>query len=255
MIGILDSGLGGLSVLNEIHRILPQYSLHYIADSAWCPYGSKSYEQIQERVTLLVDYLISQGAEIIVIACNSATIACVEYLRAIYPLPIVGMVPGVKPAVKLSQNGIIGVFATEASLAGEKFHRLVSTHAHDVQVITHPCPDFVTLVEAGQLEGNNTDEAIHRYMQPMTEADTIVLGCTHYPFLKKRIASLYPHKQLVDTGEAVAEQVERRLDTIAPTKATFTFQTSGDPAQATQALSTLCPAIPTSAFSPFEEST
>ena len=241
MIGILDSGLGGLSVLNEIHRLLPQHSTHYLADSAWCPYGNKSYEQIQERVTTLVDYLLSQGAEIIVIACNSATIACVEYLRANYLVPIVGMEPGVKPAAQASKNGIIGVLATEASLAGEKFHRLLSNHAKGVQVITHPCPDFVTLVEGGELSGSEVDKAIKLYMAPISDADTVVLGCTHYPFLKESIARLYPEKTLIDTGAAVAQQVARKVQLAEDAQPKHTFQTSGDSKQATELLESLCP--------------
>ncbi len=253
MIGVLDSGLGGLSVLNEIHKLLPHHSFHYIADSAWCPYGSKSYDQIQARVTTLVDYLLDQGAEIIVIACNSATIACVEFLRANYLVPIVGMEPGVKPAAKLSHNGIIGVFATEASLAGEKFHRLVSTHAQGVQVITQPCPDFVTLVEQGQLEGEAVNEAIHCYMKPLIKADTIVLGCTHYPFLKRTISEFYPEKTLIDTGEAVAQQVARKYALSPKETASYRFQTSGNPERATTLLKTLCPQIPEAQFQHFIE--
>jgi len=241
MIGILDSGLGGLSVLNEIHRLLPNYSTHYLADSAWCPYGNKSYTQIQSRVTTLVDYLIEQGADIIVIACNSATIACVEYLRANYLIPIVGMEPGVKPAAKLSKNGTIGVMATEASLAGEKFHRLVSNHAQGVHVITQPCPNFVTLVEKGEFDTPSVDTAIRQYMAPMIEADTIVLGCTHYPFLKPRIEALYPDKNIIDTGTAVAQQVVRKVPSNSSAPTTHTFQTSADPDYTTKLLTLLSP--------------
>ncbi len=247
MIGILDSGLGGLSVLNEIQRLLPHQPLHYIADSAWCPYGTKSYSEIQSRVTTLVDYLLHQGAEVIVIACNSATIACVEFLRTQYLVPIVGMEPGVKPAALQSRNGIIGVMATEASLAGEKFHRLLTAHAQHVQVITQPCPDFVTLVEAGTLHGAAVEDAIHRYIAPMITADTIVLGCTHYPFLKPCIQSLYPQKALIDTGTAVAREVARRLPASPSTgqPPVHTFQTSSpSPHHATSLLPTLCPQLP-----------
>ena len=213
MIGILDSGLGGLSVLNEIQMLLPHESLIYFGDSAWCPYGTKTYPEIQERVSIIVDLLIERGAEIIVIACNSATIACVEHLRSVYPIPIIGMEPGVKPAAQITETGNIGVFATEASLAGEKFHRLLSSHAKGVKVITQPCPDFVTLVERGILEGLEVEKAIHQYMRPLIaeNVDTVVLGCTHYPFLKMSLLKLYPNLKVIDTGQAVARQVQRKL--------------------------------------------
>ena len=257
MIGILDSGLGGLSVLREIHRLLPQHSFLYIADSAWCPYGAKSYDQIHTRVTTLVDHLIQHGAELIVIACNSATIACVEYLRANYLIPIVGMEPGVKPASQITTNGKVGVFATEASLAGAKFHRLLNTHAQDIEVITQPCPDFVTLVESGTLTGPAVEAAIQQYITPMIDADTIVLGCTHYPFLKNTIAQLYPDKHLIDTGTAVAKQVQRKLPTTqritAPPQQLFL--TTGSATHASQLLPQLCPEFSAHQFSTLSENT
>ena len=135
---MLDSGVGGLSVLREIHALLPRHSIHYVGDTAWCPYGTKSFEEIIARTSRLSDELISRGAEVIVLACNSATIAAIESLRAEYPIPFIGMEPGVKPAAALTQTNIIGVLATEVSLRGDKFHRLVSTHAHDLRVITQP---------------------------------------------------------------------------------------------------------------------
>jgi glutamate racemase len=228
MIGILDSGVGGLSVLNEIHRRLPQHALVYVGDSAWCPYGTKSYEEIQKRCRTICDFLISEGAEVIVIACNSATIAAVEILRTEYPLPFVGMEPGVKPAAAASRSSVIGILATEASLKGEKFHRLVSTHADGVRVITQPCPKFVDLVEAGQLEGAKVDEAIDEYTTPILEAgaDVLILGCTHYPFLSKAIRARIPETiKIIDTGEAVARQVESLAEPSDP--GTIEIHTTG----------------------------
>ena len=229
MIGILDSGLGGLSVFNEVRALIPKASILYVADSAWCPYGSRPYHEIRSRVSTIIDFLIQQGAQIIVIACNSATIACVEFLRTQYPIPIVGMEPGIKPATKATQNGIIGVLATEASLAGEKFHSLVSNHAQAYQIITQPCPDFVSLVEKGILQGPEVEAAIKQYISPMAHADTVVLGCTHYPFLKPAISALYPELTLIDTGPAVAQQVLRRLPVdLHHTPPLIHFYTSGD---------------------------
>lgn len=253
-IGILDSGFGGLSVLKEIHKLLPEQSLLYVADSAWCPYGNKTSQQIRERVCKIADYLIREGAELIVIACNSATITCVEYLRTLYPVPIVGMEPGVKPAAGITKTGKIGVFATEASLAGEKFNRLVSNHAEDIHVITQPCPKFVTLVESGNTNTPEAKEIIRNYTEPMLEAgvDTIVLGCTHYPFLKDSITTLYPKLQLIDTGAAVARQVERRLPsalTLVKEKQSFQLLTSGEPEKSSSILSALCHELKENNFS------
>ncbi|MEO0416168.1 MAG: aspartate/glutamate racemase family protein, partial [Verrucomicrobiota bacterium] len=157
-VGILDSGVGGLSVLKEIHALQPNLELLYVGDSAWCPYGTKTPEQIIERVEFISEYLIDRGADAIVIACNSATIHAVESLRSVYPLPIIGMEPAVKPACQKTKSGVIGVLATEASIAGEKFHRLVDRTASGVNVITRPCPRFVELVEQGmRLEGEDAE--------------------------------------------------------------------------------------------------
>ncbi|MDB2497061.1 glutamate racemase [Verrucomicrobiales bacterium] len=214
VIGILDSGVGGLSVLREIRTVLPSAAIHYVGDSSHCPYGTKSPEEIIERVTEIADYLLSQGAGLLVIACNSATIHAVRPLRATYPTPIVGMEPGVKPAAEQTRSGIVGVLATEASIAGEKFHQLVDTHADGVRVITRPCPKFVELVEAGKLDGSEVDAAIDEAVAPMLDAgaDALVLGCTHYPFLSPAIRSRIPESvSLIDTGPAVALRVAELL--------------------------------------------
>ena len=210
-IGILDSGVGGLSVLLEIRRLIPSSDIDYIGDSSWCPYGTKSPEQIQERVTSLAEHLITNGAEIIVIACNSATIHAVESVRRKFDTPFVGMEPAVKPAAATTQTGTIGILATQASIAGEKFHHLLNTHAppSKIKVITQPCPKFVELVEAGILTGEAVTEAILEYTTSMLEAnaDTLVLGCTHYPFLRTSIQNIVGNDiKLIDTGSAVAKR-------------------------------------------------
>ncbi|MGJ8698021.1 MAG: glutamate racemase [Verrucomicrobiaceae bacterium] len=245
VIGIIDSGVGGLSVLKEIHSLLPNHSLAYIGDSAWCPYGSKSFDDIQKRVFALSDYLIYLGAELIVVACNSATIAAVEALRVNYPVPFVGMEPGVKPAAAITQTHTIGVLATEASLSGEKFHRLVSTHAFDLRVITQPCPKFVELVEQGILDGPEVDAAIREYTAHMLAegADTLILGCTHYPFLKPAIEALLPaHIKIIDTGHAVAKQVAKQSPRPAD-HPQIQILTTGPLKQLNLILPKLCPEI------------
>lgn len=217
-IGILDSGVGGLSVLREIHHLLPDADIHYLGDSAWCPYGNKAPEVILDRVVTITDYLLGKGVEIIVIACNSATIHAVGALRATYPIPIVGMEPAVKPAAALTRSGVIGVLATEASIAGEKFHQLVTQHANGVRVITRPCPRFVELVEAGILSGPEAESAVREAIDPLVEsgADVFVLGCTHYPFLRAVVEKMTPaESHVVDTGPAVAKRVASLLEPVS----------------------------------------
>ena len=218
-IGLLDSGAGGLSVLREVHRLLPGVDLHYFGDSAWCPYGAKSSEVICARVFQIADYLLGSGVEMLVIACKSATIHAVGALRATYPLPVVGMEPAVKPAAGQTKSGVIGILATEASIAGEKFHQLVNAHASGIRVITRPCPRFVELVEAGKLSGPEVDDAVDEALAPLLQegADVLVLGCTHYPFLREVIESRIPNGvTVVDTGPAVARRVRTVLLEMRP---------------------------------------
>lgn len=213
-IGILDSGLGGLSVLREIRALLPDEPLLYVGDSAWCPYGPRPVEEIRKRVFAISDYLLSQRVRMIVVACNSATIAAVESLRANYPVRFTGMEPAIKPAATLTKTGTIGVLATEASRAGEKYHKLVDQHATGLRVITRPAPEFVELVEQGKLSGPLAEAAIEMHVRPLLDegADVLVLGCTHFPFLRPLIEKAAgPDIAVIDTGAAVARQVQRLL--------------------------------------------
>lgn len=243
---MLDSGVGGLSVLREIHTLLPGHSIHYVGDTAWCPYGSKSFEEIIARTSRLCDELISRGAAIVVLACNSATIAAIESLRAQYPIPFIGMEPGVKPAAALTKSNIIGVLATEVSLRGDKFHRLVSTHAQDLRVITQPCPRFVELVEAGILEGPEVESAINEYARPLVEAgaDVLILGCSHYPFLKPALQKVLPgHVRFIDTGDAIARRVQSH-SLSEDSRPTIQIQTTGNPGTFNRLLPLLAPNLP-----------
>ena len=250
-IGILDSGVGGLSVLKEIHALLPGNPIHYVADSAWCPYGNKSAETICNRVTEIADYLLENGCELLVVACNSATIHAIGQLRSIYPNQIVGMEPAVKPAAELTQSGVVAVLATEASIAGEKFHRLVDEHAHPrgVRVITRPCPRFVELVEKGILQGPEVDLAISEVVHPLLaeNADVFVLGCTHYPFLRTSIQIALPsYVNLIETGPAVAKRVRSLIPPFGKSNeesASITIETTGDENQLRDLLPQLLPGI------------
>jgi glutamate racemase len=235
-IGIFDSGVGGISVLREIRALLPAEHLIYYADSGHCPYGGKPREQIVARACAITERLLERGAKLVVVACNTATIAAVEHLRATYPIPFVGMEPAVKPAAAATRSGVVGVLATGAALAGEKFHHLVAAHARDVRVITQPCPGLVEQVEAGALDTPQTRALVERYVKPLMAqgADVLVLGCTHYPFLRPLISTLAgPDVTLLDTGAAVARQVRRVLErdgalSAAGGTGAIAWETSGD---------------------------
>lgn len=245
-IGILDSGVGGLSVLREIRKLLPNIPIHYVGDSSWCPYGNKSAEVINRRVFQITDHLIECGATLIVIACNSATIHSVGPLRDAYLLPIVGMEPGIKPAAQKTESGVVGVLATEASILGEKFHQLVNDHAKDVKVITRPCPYFVELVEAGTLNGAEAESAVKEAIDPLLDsgADVLVLGCTHYPFLGEAIQSRLPSGvSIIDTGIAVAKRVQSLVprNSNSDVEATIDIETTGSLDQLNRILPSLLP--------------
>lgn len=238
-IGVFDSGVGGISVLREIRRLLPGENLVYYADSGHCPYGGKTREQIQARAVAITEYLMARGAKLIVVACNTATIAAVEQLRATYPIPFVGMEPAVKPAAAQTRSGVVGVLATGAALAGDKFHKLVADHARGVRVITQPCPGLVEQVESGMLDTPETRALVGRYTAPLLQqgADVMVLGCTHYPFLRPLIQDVVGKDvSLIDTGAAVARQAQRLLEreglaNDAGTAGRIEWHSSGDAAQ------------------------
>ncbi|MDB9741819.1 glutamate racemase [Akkermansiaceae bacterium] len=258
-VGVIDSGVGGLSVLTELNKVFSGTQFHYIADSAWCPYGDKSAESITQRVSQLTEYLITKGCGSIVIACNSATISAVEYLRTAYPLPFTGMEPAIKPAAQHTKNQTIGILATEASLSGERFLKLLNTHGKGIKIITRPCPKFVELVEKGITCGEEVDSAIRLYTAEMVKqgADVVVLGCTHYPFLKQSIQRILGKDVLlIDTGLAVATQTlhcyeEQFGKTATSGENTISIQTSADLEQLIEIFPKLCPSI-NATFHPFD---
>ena len=237
-IGVFDSGVGGLSVLREIRRLLPDADLLYVADSGHVPYGEKPPEVIRERSRLIAEFLIGQGARSLVLACNTATVAAVNELRGTFDMPIIGMEPAVKPAARATGNGRVGVLATTGTLQSATFAALLDRFARDVQVVSQPCPGLVECVERGDLQGPQVRALLQQYVQPLLAAgcDTLILGCTHYPFLKPLLCELLPAGiQVVDTGEAVARQVLARLTDSgllsAPGAATVRFWSSGSPEQ------------------------
>lgn len=211
-IGVVDSGVGGLSVLREIRALLPDVSLGYVADSAFVPYGQRDADTIVRRTDLLTRFLLDRGARMIVVACNTATAAAVPGLRARLAVPVVGMEPAVKPAASATRNGIIGVLATVGTLRSARFAALLDRFAGPVRVITRPCPGWVECVEAGRLDGPETRALVAREVTPVVAegADTLILGCTHFPFLRPLIEeSAGAGVTVVETGQAVARQVAR----------------------------------------------
>lgn len=236
-IGIFDSGVGGLSVALEIRRHLPAEDLLYFADSAFCPYGGLSLELVRERSLMAVAELVRRGAKVVVVACNTASGAALELLRATFAVPIVGLEPAVKPAAARSAAGRIGVMATAGTLRSERFRRLVENHAAHVQVVAQACTGLVELVEAGHADGDEPIRQLRALLAPMlaAEVDTVVLGCTHYPFLRSAVSAVMgPDVALVDSGEAVARQVRRVLDASGAAAeesgpAAFQLLTTGQP--------------------------
>jgi glutamate racemase len=246
-VGVFDSGVGGVSVLREIQRELPAEELIYVADSAYAPYGDKPVEEIQERAFRIVEFLIGQHAKAIVVACNTATGVAVEALRARWPLPFVAIEPAVKPAAAATRTGIVGVLATRQTIASPRFARLAETWATGAKILAQPCPGLVEQIERGELTTGTTRDLIASYVRPLVEqgADTLVLGCTHYPFVEPLIASSAgAGVTIINPASAVARELRRRLTEkalLAPEKhpGTTRYRTSGTPEHLAAMLVTL----------------
>ncbi len=213
MIGIFDSGSGGLSVFRELRKLLPEESFVYYSDNAHCPYGEKGRDYIISRARWITGFLLDKGADIIVVACNTATAAAISTLRNEYPdVPFIGMEPAIKPAVKRTSTGVVGVLATAGTLKADKYLNTREKWAENVKIAEHIGQGFVELVESGQTSGPEADAVVKSSLQPILDAgaDVIVLGCTHYPFLTDTIskvaAELYPDRELkiIDPAPAVA---------------------------------------------------
>ena len=214
-IGIFDSGVGGISVLKHIHALLPHEDLIYLADSKHAPYGNKTAQKITQRCLILSDDLLQKNVKAIVVACNTATAAAIDKLRDTFDIPIIGMEPAVKPAAEASRNGVIGVLATVGTLKSAQFAALLESYGRNVKVVTQACVGLVECIERGELDTPETIALIRQYCLPLLAegADTIVLGCTHYPFVKDIIREIVGERiTLIDTGAAVAKQLKRQLE-------------------------------------------
>jgi glutamate racemase len=234
-IGVFDSGIGGLTVLNHIRDILPHEDLIYVADRQHVPYGSKGDAFTRDRAHLIATFLIDIPVKAIVVACNTATAAAVQHLRSQLIIPIIGMEPGVKPATILSRNGKIGILATEGTLDSSKFKILLERHANAAEIFIKPCHGWVESIEGGNADEQATLRMIQETLDPIMDKqiDTLVLGCTHYPFLLERIKQVTGEEiSIIDTGLAVAQQLRRQLEkeellNSSQTKGSDSFWCSG----------------------------
>ncbi len=238
-IGMFDSGVGGLSVLREVRRLLPNEDIVYFGDDAYVPYGPRPVEFIRRRGETIARFLLEEGAKAIVVACNTASSAALPYLRERFAVPVVGVVPAVKPAAAATRAGRVGVLATETTVKGESFADLVHRFAADIAVETVVGEGLVPLVEAGEVDSPRARRLVRAYVAPLVEhrADVVVLGCTHYPFLRPLIEEVAgPGVTILDPAEAVARQARRvlaqhELVSAAARPGSEVYYTSGDPAQ------------------------
>jgi len=214
-VGIFDSGLGGLSVLRAVRAQLPAEPVIYVADTRHAPYGERDDDFIADRTLAIGAWLVSQGAKALVVACNTATAQSIALARDRMSIPLVGVEPGIKPAVLGSRSGIVGVLATQSTLSSARFQALLARHAAGCRVLCQPGHGLVRAIERGDVGSPDLLALLRGYLQPMLDAgaDTLVLGCTHYPFLDAAIRSIVGDRMtLIDTGVAIARQLQRVLD-------------------------------------------
>ena len=214
-IGIFDSGIGGLTVLRAIRQLMQDEPLLYLADQAHVPYGPRRLQEVRHFSEVITRYLLDQGARLIVVACNTASAAALKYLRSVFPdVPFVGMEPAVKPAAEHTRSGLVGVLATPATFQGELYASVVERFGQGVKLFQHTCPGLVTQIENGALDSSETRQILEDALRPMLEQgiDTIVLGCTHYPFVIPLIQQIAGKGvRVIDPAPAVARQVQRLL--------------------------------------------
>ncbi len=236
-IGIFDSGVGGLSVLRELRRQLPHEHIVYLADQAHVPYGPRPAAEIRRFSEDISRFLLAQGAKLIVVACNTASAAALNHLRRTFPdVPFVGMEPAVKPAAHQTQSGRVGVLATNGTFTSERYADLMARYASNVVVYEDACLGLVDLIERGQIDAPETEQLLQTVLAPMLTAgvDTLVLGCTHYPFAIPLLEKLAPGTAVIDPAPAIARQTARLLHQRQdlrenPTPGAVRFFTTGDP--------------------------
>jgi len=235
-IGLFDSGVGGTSIWNEIHNLLPNENTIYLADSKNAPYGQKSKEEIIDLSFKNTEFLLNQNCKIIVVACNTATTNAIKELRTKYDVPFIGIEPAIKPAALQSKTQTIGILATKGTLNSELFHKSVANHP-DVKIIEQIGHGLVQLIENGDIDSAEMEELLKSHLNPMVEKniDYLVLGCSHYPYLIPQIKKIIPPKiKIIDSGEAVAKQTQKILEqnnllNLSKSKSSQIFYTNGEP--------------------------
>ena len=246
-IGIIDSGVGGLSIAKFIQQQLPNEHLIYIADTLHAPYGEQSVEMIQQRVNALTQYLVNHPIKALVIACNTATVNAIDQLRQHVNIPIIGVEPAIKPAAKISKNKNIGILVTQATSKNIRFKTLVEQYKNDNTVHIQPCAGLVEMIEQGQLTSEACKQLLWQYLTPLLEnnIDTLVLGCTHYPFLRNQITTFIGNKiNIIETAAPVTTQLSKILEKNAITalknqQACYQFYSSNHSTQQQQLISQL----------------
>ncbi len=245
-IGVFDSGVGGLSILKAIRKQLPNENLLYIADSANAPYGDRDPAFISKRALEIADFLYHANAKAIVVACNTATVVAIDALRAAFTIPIVAVEPAIKPAAALTRSGVVAVLATSRTLASSSVAKLCERYGDGIKLMLQPCPGLVEQIERGQLASPQTLTLLESYLEPVLAAgaDTIVLGCTHYPFLEPQIRAIAGNSvTILDSAEAVARQLQRIISQANPNKtgshAKDSFITTGDTATTGELITSL----------------
>ncbi len=237
---MLDSGVGGLSVLRHLRQRLPNEDILYFADQAHIPYGPRPAEEVRGFTAGIVRFLLRRDAKLIVVACNTASAVALDYLRQMFPtVPIVGMEPAVKPAAQTTRTGKVGVLATPVTLNSHRYAGLMARYASNIEVFEDPCTGLVQLIEAGALDTPETRDLLQSVVRPMLSVgvDTLVLGCTHYPFVRPLLAEIAgPMVTIIDPAPAVARHthfVLQQHELVAPIDRLGTVRcfTSGDPAQ------------------------
>ena len=247
-IGVFDSGVGGLSVLRAMRELMPEEQVIYFGDQGHVPYGPRPIQQVRDFSEAIMRFLLNLNAKLIVVACNTASAAALHYLRDSFPdVPIVGMEPAVKPAAEHTQSGLVGVLATPATFQGALYASVLERFANGVQVLQDTCPGLVGQIEKGDLDGDDTRAILDNALRPMLDQgiDTVVLGCTHYPFVIPLIERIVGDKvRVIDPAPAVAKQTKRLLvasvmKNLARKRAEIRFYTSGN----TDLLSSMLPKL------------
>lgn len=236
-VGVFDSGIGGISVLHAMRQLMPEDAIIYFADQKHVPYGPRSLEQVRKFSVAITRFLINQGAKLIVVACNTASAAALHYLRGKFPdISFVGMEPAVKPAAEHTQSGVVGVLATPATFQGALYASVLERFANGVEIYQDTCPGLVEQIERGNLDGEETRAILEKALRPMLDRkiDTVVLGCTHYPFVIPLIEQIAGESvRVIDPAPAIAMQAQRLLEAEgiknpAGEAAQIRFYTSGD---------------------------